>query len=117
MHYLEDTFGATCPIPYLSFYSVAWQSPKPCKDKKLDVRCCAVLVCASGERVELELREINAKLTRLEGIISTGRQDTRFNFEEIIRQQTSINSLNDRITLVQRKLNLPDNQAHRPQSF
>lgn len=70
---------------------------------------------ASGERIELELREFNAKLTSLEAIISAGRQDTRFNLEEILRQQTSIDSLNDRISLVQRKMNLPDNQARRPQ--
>lgn len=68
-------------------------------------------LCASGERIELELREFNAKLTSLEAIISAGRQDTRFNFEEIIRQQTSIDSLNDRLSLVQRKLNLPDNRT------
>ncbi|GHT91043.1 hypothetical protein AGMMS49545_06090 [Betaproteobacteria bacterium] len=70
---------------------------------------------ASGERIELELREFNAKLTSLEAMISAGRQDTRFNFEEIIRQQTSIDSLNDRVTLMQRKLKLPDPRArHSP---
>jgi hypothetical protein len=68
-------------------------------------------LCASGERIEHELREFNAKLTSLEAMIFTGKQDTRFNFEEIIRQQTSIDSLNDRMVHVQRKLDLPDRRA------
>lgn len=69
---------------------------------------------ASGKRIELELREFNAKLTSLEAMISAGRQDTRFNFEEIIRQQTSIDSLNDRMSNVQEKLTLPEARAKHP---
>jgi chromosome segregation ATPase len=70
-------------------------------------------LCASVGRIEHELREFNARFTSLESLSVTARQDSRFNFEEIIRQQTSLDSLNERVSEIQKKLNLPDPRAPR----
>ena len=57
------------------------------------------------DRIESELREIGARLTSLEAC-TAGRRDGAHNYEEIIRQQSSIDQIKARIDRIERRLEI-----------
>ena len=61
---------------------------------------------AGHDRIENELREVAARLTSLEGSTAAGRRDSVHNFEEIIRQQSSIDQIKARIDRIERRLEI-----------
>ncbi|MBN8519691.1 MAG: hypothetical protein NOF05_00530 [Candidatus Accumulibacter phosphatis] len=58
------------------------------------------------DRIESELREVAARLTSLEASTAAGRRDSSHNYEEIIRQQSSIDQIKARIDRIERRLEI-----------
>lgn len=58
------------------------------------------------DRIESELREVAARLTSLEASTAAGRRDSAHNYEEIIRQQSSIDQIKARIDRIERRLEI-----------
>ena len=58
------------------------------------------------DRIESELREIGARLTSIEASTAAGRRDGAHNYEEIIRQQSSIDQIKARIDRIERRLEI-----------
>lgn len=61
---------------------------------------------AGQVRLESEMREVSARLTRLEASTTAGRRDSAQNYEEIIRQQSSIDQIKARIDRIERRLEI-----------
>ena len=60
------------------------------------------------DRIESELREIGARLTRLEASTAAGRHDGAHNYSEIIRQQSNIDQIKARIDRIERRMGIAD---------
>ncbi|MBN8448949.1 MAG: hypothetical protein J0M13_08085 [Candidatus Accumulibacter sp.] len=58
------------------------------------------------DRIESELRAVAAQLTGLEASTAAGRRDSAHNYEEIIRQQSSIDQIKARIDRIERRLEI-----------
>ncbi|WP_299163309.1 hypothetical protein [Accumulibacter sp.] len=52
------------------------------------------------------MREVSARLTSLEASTTAGRRDSSQNYEEIIRQQSSIDQIKARIDRIERRLEI-----------
>ncbi|MEF8722330.1 hypothetical protein [Candidatus Accumulibacter sp. ACC012] len=61
---------------------------------------------AGQDRLESEMREVGARLTSLEAGMAAGRRDGAHNYEEIIRQQSSIDQIKTRIDRIERRLEI-----------
>ena len=61
---------------------------------------------AGQERLENEMREVAARLTSLEAGTAAGRRDSAHNYEEVIRQQSSIDQIKARIDRIERRLEI-----------
>jgi septal ring factor EnvC (AmiA/AmiB activator) len=61
---------------------------------------------AGQDRLESEMREVAARLTSLEASTAAGRRDSAHNYEEIIRQQSSIDQIKARIDRIERRLEI-----------
>ena len=60
------------------------------------------------DRLESEMREVAARLTSLEASTAAGRRDSAHNYEEVIRQQSSIDQIKARIDRIERRLEMVD---------
>ena len=58
------------------------------------------------DRIESELRAVAAQLAGLEASTAAGRRDSAHNYEEIIRQQSSIDQIKARIDRIERRLEI-----------
>ncbi|MEF8719993.1 MAG: hypothetical protein V5B44_20735 [Candidatus Accumulibacter necessarius] len=58
------------------------------------------------DRIESELLAVAAQLTGLEASTAAGRRDSAHNYEEIIRQQSSIDQIKARIDRIERRLEI-----------
>ena len=58
------------------------------------------------DRIESELRATGARLTSLEASTAAGRRDGAHNYEEIIRQRSSIDQIKARIDRIERRLEI-----------
>ena len=58
------------------------------------------------DRIESELLAVAAQLTGLEASTAAGRRDSAHNYEEIIRQQSSIDQIKARIDRIERRLDI-----------
>ncbi|MBL8393629.1 MAG: hypothetical protein JNK99_02600 [Candidatus Accumulibacter sp.] len=56
--------------------------------------------------MESERREVGARLTSLEAGTAAGRRDSMHHFQEIIRQQSSIDQIKARIDRIERRLEI-----------
>ena len=63
---------------------------------------------AGQDRLENEMREVAARLTSLEASTAAGRRDSAHNYEEVIRQQSSIDQIKARIDRIERRLEMVD---------
>lgn len=61
---------------------------------------------AGQDRLESEMRELGARLTSLEAGMAAGRRDGTHNYEEIIRQQSSIDQIKVRIDRIEKRLDI-----------
>ena len=61
---------------------------------------------AGQDRLESEMREVAARLTSLEASTAAGRRDSAHNYEEVIRQQSSIDQIRARIDRIERRLEI-----------
>ena len=61
---------------------------------------------AGQDRLENEMREVAARLTSLEASTAAGRRDSAHNYEEVIRQQSSIDQIKARIERIERRLEI-----------
>lgn len=61
---------------------------------------------AGQDRLESELREIAARLTSLEASTAAGRRDSAHNYEQVIRQQSSIDQIKARIDRIERRVEI-----------
>lgn len=61
---------------------------------------------AGQDRLESEMREVAARLTSLEASTAAGRRDSAHNYEEVIRQQSSIDQIKARIDRIERRLEI-----------
>ncbi|MBE2259139.1 MAG: hypothetical protein IAE88_09795 [Rhodobacteraceae bacterium] len=61
---------------------------------------------AGQDHLESEMREVAARLTGLEASTAAGRRDSAHNYEEIIRQQSSIDQIKARIERIERRLEI-----------
>lgn len=61
---------------------------------------------AGQDHLESELREVATRLTSLEASTAAGRRDSTHNYEEIIRQQSSIDQTKARIDRIERRLEI-----------
>ncbi len=58
------------------------------------------------DRLESEMREVAARLTSLEASTAAGRRDSAHNYEEVIRQQSSIDQVRARIDRIEKRLEI-----------
>ena len=58
------------------------------------------------DRLESEMREVAARLTSLEASTAAGRLDSAHNYEEVIRQQSSIDQIRARIDRIEKRLEI-----------
>ncbi|MCP5228095.1 hypothetical protein [Accumulibacter sp.] len=58
------------------------------------------------DRLESEMREVAARLTSLEASTAAGRRDSAHNYEEVIRQQSSIDQIRARIDRIEKRLEI-----------
>ena len=61
---------------------------------------------AGQDRLESEMREVAARLTSLEASTAAGRRDSAHNYEEVIRQQSSIDQIRARIDRIEKRLEI-----------
>lgn len=61
---------------------------------------------AGQDRLENEMRGVAARLTSLEASAAAGRRDSAHNYEEVIRQQSSIDQIKARIDRIERRLEI-----------
>ncbi len=61
------------------------------------------------DRMENELREIKARITSLEAGVAGFRRDTAHDRDDIVRQQVSLDQLNERIQRIEKRLELANN--------
>ena len=52
------------------------------------------------------MREVAARLTSLEASTAAGRRDSAHNYEEVIRQQSSIDQIRARIDRIEKRLEI-----------
>jgi len=60
------------------------------------------------DRIEHELREVQARLSSLEAAVVGMRRDTAHTEEDVVRQQLSIDHIKERIHRIERRLDLRD---------
>ena len=60
------------------------------------------------DRIEHELREVQARLSSLEAAVIGSRRDVVHTQEDVARQQLSIDHLKERIYRIERRLDLRD---------
>jgi hypothetical protein len=53
---------------------------------------------AGQDRLDLEIKEVKARLTSLESLVAGGRRDTVLQQEDIYRQQATIDRITERLT-------------------
>ncbi len=58
------------------------------------------------DRIESKLGRVAARLTSLEASTAAGRCNSSHNYEEIIRQQSSIDQIKARIDRIERRLEI-----------